>query len=212
MNQTQMLRRRLLRLPRRVVWAAAAVLAVLPGRLPAQSIVGSDHDFSSRAWSTGEICLPCHTPHNADLTVRPLWNHDLSQASYDVYTSPTMDVTVGQPGTASKLCLSCHDGTVAVDAYGGAGGTEYVPAGASMGTDLRDDHPIGIAWQHQTETPSCNNCHNVKGPGLFVSVLPFPGGKVECTSCHNPHNGAGYAHFLRKTMSGSELCFHCHAK
>ncbi len=102
----------------------------------------------------------CHTPHNADASVTdaPLWNHEVTTAIYTVYSSPTMDVPVGQPGGISKLCLSCHDGTVAVDNFGGttdgavtigsyATPPSYNPA---LTTDLSDDHPIGMEWDHQT--------------------------------------------------------------
>ena len=40
--------------------------------LQAQTIVGSKHDFSTQAWNTSvgqQICIVCHTPHNASTTV-----------------------------------------------------------------------------------------------------------------------------------------------
>ena len=94
-----------------------AGLAALSCLVIAQTIVGSAHDFSGEGWSGGEICLPCHTPHNADTTEpdAPLWNHAVTSALYTLYDSPTMDVAPEQPRPASKLCLSCHDGTVALD-------------------------------------------------------------------------------------------------
>ncbi len=54
-----------------------------------QNIAGSAHDFSGEAWNAaGEICIPCHTPHNADITAAnaPLWNHELTAATYYFYT------------------------------------------------------------------------------------------------------------------------------
>ena len=56
-------------------------------------ITGSAHDFSGFPNARGEICLPCHAPHNNALgiTDAPLWNHEVTQAVYTTYTSPTMD-------------------------------------------------------------------------------------------------------------------------
>jgi len=60
-----------------------------------------------------ELCVYCHTPHGATAGATPLWNRDLSGATYVPYQSSSLDATgIGQPGGTSKLCLSCHDGTM----------------------------------------------------------------------------------------------------
>lgn len=193
-----------------IVLAVAALTAVGTSAALA-TIVGTKHDFSTYSWSGGRICVVCHTPHGATPNV-PLWNHEMTTATYTLYSSPTMDVTANQPGYGSKLCLSCHDGTVAVDSFGGATGTVYTTGKALTGTDLADDHPIGIEWKHQTLETSgaCQNCHFT---GEMKPLLPFYDGKLECATCHEPHNnGAGGVKFLRKTTAGSALCLHCHDK
>jgi len=82
-------------------------------------ILDSKHDLSvsgpgpAKALSESEVCLFCHTPHRA-VSQTPLWNHRMSEASYTPYTSSTTKAAVGQPTGSSKLCLSCHDGTVAL--------------------------------------------------------------------------------------------------
>jgi len=135
------------------------------GVVLAEGITGSVHDFSSQGWAGGKICKVCHTPHNADSTVTPLWNHRLSNATYTLYSSPTLQGTMHPPGRASKLCLSCHDGTVAIDSFNGASGTVFVSGSALIGTDLSNDHPVGVEWSHQTLDPgssaSCSRCHNL---------------------------------------------------
>ncbi len=181
-------------------------------------IAGSAHDFSALGWSGGDVCIVCHTPHASDTTVvAPLWNHELTVATFVLYSSPTLDVPVGQPGSDSRLCLSCHDGTVAVDSYGGNTGGNFLTGSASVGTNLEDDHPIGMPWDHQTTTPSCSNCHDLRDPGVFVDgALPFfgPAGSrtMECGTCHDPHNESGFAALLRKSPAGSDLCLTCHRK
>ena len=42
-------------------------------------------------------------------------------------------------------------------------------------------------------------------------TVPLFGGKVQCASCHDPHNNTNEP-FLTKTNDGSQLCFTCHAK
>jgi len=115
-----------------------------------QTIVGTAHDFSNEGWNTtGEICIVCHTPHNADITVSdaPLWNHEITTANFTPYSSSTMNATVGQPDASAKLCLSCHDGTVALDNFGGTtGGTNFISGGALIGTDLSNDHPVSFVY------------------------------------------------------------------
>lgn len=96
-----------------ILAAIGAVLAVMAAPVCA-GIAGSDHDFSGEGWAGGQICIVCHTPHNSDVSVAdaPLWNHEVSTALYTLYSSPTLDATVNQPSGASKLCLSCHDGSL----------------------------------------------------------------------------------------------------
>lgn len=175
-------------------------------------IVGSAHDFSGEAWSAGRICVVCHTPHDAMAAVEPLWDHDVTVAVFDVYTSPTLDVAPGQPAGVSKLCLSCHDGTVGVDQFGGRTGTEFLTGAARLGTDLGNDHPVSMSWQHQTRTPNCSNCHQLHLPGVVNSDVPFYSGRVECASCHDVHAGTGLPSLLRKSNVASGLCRHCHLK
>ena len=179
------------------------------------AIQGSVHDFSAQGWAGGEICLPCHTPHNADTTVTdsPLWNHQVTAAVFTLYSSPTLDITPEQPRGPTKLCLSCHDGTVALDSFGGNTGLNYLGGDANLGTDLFDDHPVSIRWEHQTELGGsmCSNCH-ILHPFGFNNILPFFDRHIECSTCHDVHNGTPYVKLLRKSLQGSDICFHCHGK
>ncbi|NOX35064.1 MAG: cytochrome C [Deltaproteobacteria bacterium] len=184
-------------------------------------ITGSVHDFSTQGWSAGRICTVCHTPHNASQTIAaaPLWNHKVTTATYTLYTSPTMDETTVQPLGISKLCLSCHDGTLAVDSFGDQTGSTFISGEANIGTDLSNDHPISVSWTHQTIVgfgPQCTNCHDQIGEDPSKFVLPFykyAGGpaKIECSSCHDPHNnGPPNEKLLRMSNNGSALCLTCH--
>lgn len=187
------------------------------GSLFGQGITGSAHDFSGSGWAGGEICLPCHTPHNADTTVAsaPLWNHEVTAATFTLYSGLDMQAAdLGQPDGVSKLCLSCHDGTVALDNYGGAtGGTNFVSTGL-VGTDLSNDHPVSFTYD-ATLVTNDGELHPItatSGLGGTISSDLLFGGKVECSSCHDVHNKDGNASLLVKSNAASALCLTCHDK
>ena len=188
----------------------AAVGVLILGSAQA-AITGSSHDFSTASWNfSGEICQPCHTPHDANLDVpgAPLWNRQTTTATFQLYASPTFDGsdTIGQPSGPSKLCLSCHDGTVALDNYGGyTGGSNY--AVLQVGADLRNDHPISFTYDSSLASkdqglydPTTQN----SGLGSTIHVDLLHEGKLECSSCHD--------FLLVKSNAGSSLCLTCHNK
>jgi predicted CXXCH cytochrome family protein len=146
---------------------SAIGLAVLlaGGTAWAQGIDGSPHDLATptSVGDNGEICVYCHTPHGSNTGVEaPLWNKPNNTASYSTYDSTTVDGTVLAVGSVSLACLTCHDGTQAMDTVinapgsGGfnAAGAEMdptagptMPAGiTNLGTDLSNDHPIGVQY------------------------------------------------------------------
>jgi Doubled CXXCH motif (Paired_CXXCH_1) len=176
-------------------WLAVAVvlLGCVLGRFAdAQRISdvrGTRHNLSASgpgttraaAGSTSEVCVFCHTPHGATQADQggsplrsPLWNRRVpAGTTYTPYTSGTLDAQAiadglnNQPGGSSKLCLSCHDGTLAIGNVNvlngqanasvpmvgtGPGGTMPPGQGTAsgytryLGTDLRNDHPISVTY------------------------------------------------------------------
>ena len=129
--------------------------------LPATPIKGSRHDLSSnRTPGSTQVCLFCHTPHNANLNLGsakvPLWNRYVDTAKvYTVYTSSSLINTPGSPGsTRSAVCLGCHDGTMA---------TAMV-----LGNTVSDKHdllnvPTGDAEAYFGE--NCLRCHTSRYGG-----------------------------------------------
>lgn len=220
-------------------WAglAAASLLLALGATSAQAaigtIVGSVHDFSTTGpnatykGTSTQVCIYCHAPHNTGSTL--LWNRATNGATYTLYSSTvssTMNATTGQPGAVSKLCLSCHDGTVAIDSFGGATGSKMVTGSPLLGTDLSNDHPIGFAYNaalvtadpglRAVSTAATIGTGNV---GTIESKMLFGASgaaTVECASCHDVHNStsgtAVQAKLLKVTTVGSALCTTCHIK
>ncbi len=207
----------------KLIALGAVVMAI--GLAPVFGVItGSAHDFSA-TWSDGEICAPCHTPHGGDasVTVAPLWAHtETSTATYTLYTSATstLDATMAQPAGLSKLCLSCHDGTVALSSFTGADNSDTnkmgdLYASANFGIDLSNDHPFGFTYDDALATTDTElNPPSTTSSGLGAEIdddMLFSD-KIECASCHDVHNKVDNGKLLRISNAGSALCLTCHKK
>ncbi|MCP4593430.1 MAG: cytochrome C [bacterium] len=185
-----------------------------PSTYPSETIVNSPHNmnnFTGVDIDQNRVCLPCHTPHNALKAGEDnvLWNHAETGETFSMYSS-----AAGQPEGVSKLCLSCHDGVTAIDSYGTTTGTTLITSTANLGTDLSDDHPIGIEYP-TSDSANYNDPSSFTG-GIAGSLgvhLVEVGGiqRVECTSCHQVHNN-GLGNFLNVPVIESYLCLQCHIK
>lgn len=202
---------------------AALFFGALAPMVSRSGITGTAHDFSSEAWNTsGETCLPCHTPHHAPDSLVPLWNHQTTVASFALYSSDTLDASVGQPASSSKACLSCHDGTVALNSFGGNLGSDFIGSGPSnLGTDLSNDHPISFRYDTSLAIqdgdlfdPSTKTVPALSGQTIREGML-FED-QMECASCHDVHSSKGDAMVSDKMVlvnnAGSALCLTCHDK
>lgn len=188
------------------------------------TIVGTSHDFSAEAWDVeGEICNACHTPHNAISTMVPLWNHTTTTAVFTPYTSTgTLDATDVDAtlGNESKACLSCHDGTVALDSYGGATGATTMTGFALVGNDLSNDHPVGFTYNAalatadgELEDPVTAASPITGSTGTIATDMLYGASndQLECASCHDVHDNTNGS-FLIASNAVSALCLSCHIK
>lgn len=191
---------------------ALLLLAAQPG---IAQITGTPHDFSSRGWGSTQICIFCHTPHNAATGLSaPLWNHAVTTATYTLYNSSvssTFNATTSQPAGVSKLCLSCHDGTVAIDSFGGRTGTTNMTGAANLGTNLANDHPVSFAYNAALATADGGGLVTPASASSVVPGIPLFSGNLECASCHNVHSNTN-SPFLRASNAASALCLRCHIK
>ena len=191
---------------------------LLPGATQA-GIATTVHNLSTsgpgsvRASSEDRICIFCHTPHNSTPS-GPLWNRN-SGFSYTPYNSSTAVAHPGQPTGASLLCLSCHDGTIALGkivnpntTISMIGGTT-MPSGVNhIGTDLTDDHPI--SFQFTTSIANANG-ELVNPSSLTGAIKLDANSELQCTSCHDPHKN-DLGKFLIISNRGGALCETCHQK
>jgi len=213
-----------------LVMAAAAMLFAAPALAAIQN---SAHDLSNANGGSNitEICVFCHTPHGADLTVTdaPLWNRTTVTGLSAVYNSPTLDAapTVASvEATDAPLCLSCHDGASIGDALQNPPNTltavmnitATVGTAADLGLDLSDDHPIGFDYTTVAAADGGTDAEidskaNVEGTAGMTGALSYGGGDdMWCSSCHDVHGITGVSTFLRIANTNSDLCLTCHIK
>lgn len=220
---------------KRVLIIATVIIAA--AGMATAGVVGSAHDLSSTGpgatTNVARVCVFCHTTHQAAAAAGqdPLWNHTLSAtASYGVYSSNTMnavptDIGGAVIGTAapSNLCMSCHDGTVAVHslyndpnevasvtitAGGNVAATGLMTGNPNVGTDLSNDHPVNFTYD--TALATADGGLNDPATTPAVAAL-LNGGMVQCASCHDPHDDTN-APFLVMSNTASALCVACHIK
>jgi len=165
----------------------------------------------------GQICAVCHTPHNAsNNTEAPLWNHQTTSSVFTIYQSPTLNADINQPSPVSKSCLSCHDGTVAYDSFGGKTGSQIMHEHATIGTDLSNDHPISFTYDSTLATADgglINPSSGLSGLGNTIQKDMLFNDKVECSSCHDVHDTNPISDDGKMLLKPQDtLCLTCHAK
>jgi hypothetical protein len=225
---------------RALVAAASLLLGATSGM--AGTIIGSAHDFSVASWGGGQVCIACHTPHNALSAASgvPLWNHTASNAAYTMYKSYSLHATMDSTPTAGdKLCLSCHDGTIALGNFRGGSGANIISSVNNLGTDLKVHHPSSFTYNQALVdlvnatsflplfSPSSKNVTiggtlGQQKSGFVKDVMLTPGGEVVCSSCHDVHNtytatttlpshiNGSTSNLLKISMNSSALCVACH--
>ncbi|MGB7844200.1 MAG: cytochrome c3 family protein [Candidatus Acidiferrum sp.] len=164
-------------------------------------------------------CTFCHAPHSGLGGNTPLWNQTLSSQTYTPYTSTTYKQQGNtQPllGKSSSLCLSCHDGTVAIGQTAVFG---KIPVTGSMnnsdvlGTNLSGSHPFSLVVPIKD---SADLVASLAAQGVTADpagAVKLVNGNVECTSCHNPHVQAIdqiAQNFLVRDSSNAQMCLACH--
>jgi len=219
-----------------LVITAICLCAVVP-TLEANpgNVASTVHNLSAsgpgeiRAIGETEICKFCHIPHNPVVPV-PLWGHALSGAQYQVpqvATTGGVRTPVGQPDGSSRLCLSCHDGTVALGEVAGEPGS-IAMVGATrltagrrgfIGTDLSGSHPISFIIPDGDVGTDDGSSDMGLRPLSVIQADPEIAldaeGKMQCTTCHDPHSDLYYQpgrvpRFWVKPTVG-EVCLTCHA-
>jgi predicted CXXCH cytochrome family protein len=190
------------------------------------SVQGSMHDLSVsgtgdvKATMETRVCVFCHATHlpsSAGPGIKPLWNQQLSTvASYNQYSSTTYNQITNTPSTHSKLCLSCHDGTVGIGQTYSNPGVPISMQGSltalsNLGTDLSNDHPFGFNLP-AVDDGEIRLSLAISPPQTANPAVKLVDNKIECITCHEPHtpNLDSSVQFLAVNNSTGALCTACH--
>ncbi len=182
-----------------------------------------------KSLTESQICRFCHIPHNAEVP-RALWGRSFSTAEYEtaqIAGARGARVPAPQPDGSSRLCLSCHDGTIALGELAGRGksvdmaGTQRLAPGHKgfIGTDLSGNHPISfVVAEGDPSATELGSDMGLKPLSLIREsrdVRLDDEGKMQCTTCHDPHQDRYYQEgqvprfWVRPTVG--EVCQTCHA-
>jgi len=187
--------------------------------LAQNTIVGTPHDLSVsgpgpiHAVEEEQVCIFCHAPHN-NTGQTPLWNRYMPETHYKIYSSSTTDARIDQPSGPSKMCLSCHDGSLAIGLVASRPPNNPIvmtqrtipPGPSDLTHDLSDDHPIGFRYDRALAFQDLQ----LRVPDLLTDTLPLgKHGEVHCTTCHDPHDNH-LGDFLREPKYRSTICLSCH--
>ena len=202
-----------------LLMAACAVGQTIPGDTLGMHNLTPSSGSSIYVQSGNAGCTFCHAPHSGLGGVTPLWNQELSKAQYTPYTSTTYHQTGNtQPplGVTSSLCLSCHDGTVAVGqsaAYGKLQTTGNWANGDSFGQNLSSSHPFSLVTPIKDASNLVASLVSQGKTADPTGKVKLVNGNVECTSCHDPHvqyNDKLAQQFLVRDSSKGQMCLACH--
>ncbi len=212
----------------------------------------SKHDLSSGSTAgnglvsnLSQICAFCHVTHKSVYAPSgaqaPLWNHQLGSTITGVYSSSTFNAlstdisalgaATWSSASSSHLCMSCHDGTVGLNAIykfgaAGAGNPGTAPTGlasvanktnassqlisnANLGTDLSASHPVHFTYQGAAWLSTQTHVAVPSGGHVSSANLPLFNNMMECATCHTSHDPTN-SNFLRDSLTGSQLCLNCH--
>ena len=198
------------------------------------SVVDTVHNLSAggpgeiRALDETEVCKFCHIPHSS-VVPEQLWAQRLSQSQYqvpEIRQGGLVEMSAPQPDGSSRLCLSCHDGTVALGDIGGrprgiamAGGERLSPGHKGyVGTDLSGSHPISFVVPDQDPDMMGESSDMALRPLSAIKAdpdVPIDNkGKMQCTTCHDPHTDRYYQKDVVPRFwvkpSVQEVCLTCH--
>lgn len=180
------------------------------------------------------LCLSCHDGQQAVDAIINMPGSGRYNASPDTaFLNSWTNASGSHDGLNDAGCLACHNPTA--PAYANTASDFTV---AAIGTDLRNDHPVGVSYPTTNgngtdwKTPDGSVTkgswtskffdENSNGRMDKADIRLYDtgnGASVECASCHDPHGvpsaGPGstmFPTFLRKTNSGSVVCMTCHSK
>jgi DmsE family decaheme c-type cytochrome len=113
---------------------------------------------------------------------------------------------------ASKLnetCLTCHEKANQANYVSSMHSRRNVACTACH--SVHSAKSVKAQLKNANDSELCYTCHkSERAKGLRTSHHPVREGKMSCSSCHNPHDGASPK--MMKGDSVNELCYSCHTE
>jgi predicted CXXCH cytochrome family protein len=164
-------------------------------------LVGSKHDFSRGEPHPRDLCLPCHAPHLPGANPPLLDRRPAATQPIRTYSALAIELD-----GASLLCMSCHDGLFATDVFTSSHSTRLASqlGASSLGYGGLQGHPVGVTY------PSGDTKYHPASVVAADGSIKLPDGRIQCTSCHDPHNARRHEGLLVKSNERSRLCLSCH--
>jgi DmsE family decaheme c-type cytochrome len=213
--------------PPRPVPAHVVRPAEPPGPAPARAAAQSAEPVPAGDYVGSDTCATCHEAEAKGLTGTqharaanprtPMATHGCEschgagKAHVDAGGDASKIVSPSKllPQRASEICTSCHDR-----------GTHALWSGSQ-----HDQRNVGCVTCHSVHAPKgekqikaasqmelCGTCHkNVVNRQHRFTHMPVREGKVECTSCHNPH-GSANVKLLKVGTTVDDSCTSCHSE
>ncbi|HSL24581.1 MAG TPA: DmsE family decaheme c-type cytochrome [Vicinamibacterales bacterium] len=149
-----------------------------------------------RSPRAGQGCESCHGPGKA--------HADAGGDPNLIQNPPKM-----QPREASDTCLTCHTRGAHVAWEGSAHDVRQLSCTTCHSVHAFKSERAQL--QTADETELCARCHRDKIAKMDRSGhMPLREGKMECSSCHNPHGSSTNVRLLRAGNSIPESCVSCH--
>jgi predicted CXXCH cytochrome family protein len=162
------------------------------------------HEPLLRADSAAELCAGCHDPLGTgrrDMHATMLGRAHLRRLA-DIDAGPgTGDPSAASPDPASRVCLGCHDGSVAHGVADASGPPGPARPGPSAHAPIGASHPIGAPYRAHPDQA-------LRPADSLDPRIRLFDGRVGCGSCHNLY--AGGRSLLVMSNTGSRLCLSCH--
>ncbi len=161
---------------------------------------GSKHSRAGdpRTPAAGHGCESCHGPGQAHVE----GGGDKTKIK-KLSTLPAKAV--------NETCLTCHNRGEHAAWEGSAHDARKLSCTTCHGVHEYKSEKGQLKQASQTET--CVTCHRDKVAKLNrAGHMPVREGKMQCSSCHNPHGSVNNVKALRVGTSVNEACTSCHAE
>jgi DmsE family decaheme c-type cytochrome len=217
---------------------AGSVSAAEPTLLAAVSSAGKMDGYAAGDETT---CLDCHdetsdypvlsilkTPHASKADARAPFSRDGCQTCHgaagahveDESDLPRIPFGPDAPVDAqNEVCLSCHQGNVAMHWIGGAhesaglacASCHTIHVGEEEGGDPILSKNVDRGRKTNAQAEVCFTCHREKRARAYRNVAhPIRYGQMNCSDCHSPHGSMGPSQLVKPTLN--ETCYTCHAE